>query len=492
MENRATSARVDRSRHLHALLVELQGWDSRGGPRFRLLARAIARTVERGWFDPGARLPSERSLAAALHLSRGTAVAAYDLLVADGLLERRPGSGTFVVAPGVLALPTGREGSALVHRLVESSAGATAPQPTPDLIDLSISVLADAGPMPAFRLSSADLADVAAGTGYSPWGLPLLREQLAAQLTTWGVPTGSGQVVVTTGAQQAISLAAACWLRPGDTVVVEDPTYPGAIATFRQAGAQLVGVPVDHHGVQTGPLAEALAGRPALVYLQSTLHSPTGAVLSEHRRQQVAELVLQHRTPLVEDLALAGLAWGSTPAPIAARCGDEPVAVVGSLSKRFWGGLRVGWARAPETLALRLARVKATHDLGSSAVSQVVAQQLLARADAQQHHTQRAELRGRYDTLAAALRRHLPDWRWTEPEGGLSVWVQLPQPVAAQLAVAGLRHGVAVATAEELSPADAAHPDRIRLSFAPPPATLEEGVQRLAGAWEEIGPRSAG
>src|SRR5207248_331718 len=113
------------------------------------------------------------------------------------------------------------------------------------------------------------------------------------------------------------SAAAACWLRPGDTVVVEDPTYPGAIAAFGQAGARLRGVGVDRSGVRVDELAAALADRPALVYLQSTLHSPTGVVLSESRRHHIAGLITDARVPLVEDLALADLAWEPAPPPIA-------------------------------------------------------------------------------------------------------------------------------------------------------------------------------
>jgi DNA-binding transcriptional MocR family regulator len=447
---------------------------------FRLLARALAGAIDRGALARGARLPAERNLATVLAVSRGTAVAAYDLLAGDGLLERRRGSGTYVAGPAG-HLPVDREGSALVHRLVERSAGAA------DVIDLSLSVLADAAALPPVTVSSVDLGGVEPGTGYSPWGLPGLREALAGLLRRWGLDATAAEIVVTTGAQQAISLAAACWLRPGDTVVVEDPTYPGAVAAFRQAGARLVGVPVDANGVVVDALVAAVARRPALVYLQSTLHSPTGAVLGEWRRQRVAEVVRHHHVPLVEDLALAGLAWATAPPPIAASCPDESVAVVGSLSKMLWGGLRVGWVRAPAPLALRLARINATSDLGSSVVSQVMAERLLAALDPPQVPGRIAELQGRYEVLAGALRRRLPAWTWAEPAGGLSVWVRLPSPVAARLATAARQLGVVVATtAEGLSPAAAGHADRIRLSFALPPPALIEGVDRLARAWAAL------
>lgn len=460
---------------------ELGDWAVGAGPLFRQLARALASAIERGVLARGTRLPPERTLATTLVISRGTAVAAYDLLVADGLVERRRGSGTYVVGAGALSLPPGREGSALVHRLVERSAGPSG------LIDLSISVLHDPSTMPVTSIDTAALQAVEPDTGYSPWGLTGLRAALADHVTGWGLPTRADEVVVTTGAQQGISAAAACWLRPGDTVVVEDPTYPGAIAAFGQAGAHLRGVGVDRSGVRVAELAGALADRPALVYLQSTVHSPTGAILSEGRRREIARLVEESRVPLVEDLALADLAWRPAPPPVAAYARDASVAVLGSLSKRYWGGLRLGWVRAPAALAVRFARVKATQDLGTSALSQVLAERLLRAPDAEQRadlEALRSELRARYETLAVALRDHLPDWSWDEPAGGLSIWVRLPRPTAEVFAQTALRHGVAVATASALSPSGA-HADRLRLSFSGPPDELAEGVKRLASAWAD-------
>src|SRR4051794_16168964 len=173
MTDRANSVEVAR------LLAHLDDWSTGPAPLFRQLARGIASGIERGVLDRGTRLPAERALAGALLVSRGTAVAAYDLLVADGLVERRQGSGSYVLGAGALGLPSGREGSALVHRLVERSAR---PASTSDvhraksrLIDLSISVLHDASSLPTLTFSTDDLATVEPDTGYSPWGLTGLR-----------------------------------------------------------------------------------------------------------------------------------------------------------------------------------------------------------------------------------------------------------------------------------------------------------------------------
>jgi DNA-binding transcriptional MocR family regulator len=176
MTPRATFAKVARIDVLRLLAEEIGDWSGGAGPLYRQLATAIARAIERGAVARGNRLPSERALALAISASRGTVVAAYDELVADGLIERRRGSGTYAMGPDDLALPSGREGSALVARLVDRSAGPT------DVIDLSISVLHDAGALPAVRVTSADLIDVAPDTGYSPWGLTGLRTAVAELL----------------------------------------------------------------------------------------------------------------------------------------------------------------------------------------------------------------------------------------------------------------------------------------------------------------------
>ena len=478
MENRSTSAKVARSVERRRLVGTLGDWAVGPGPLFRQLSRAVASAIEGGALAEGVRLPSERALSSALFVSRGTTVAAYDLLVADGLVERRPGSGTYVAGSGSLGLPDGREGSALVHRLVERSSGHST------IIDLSISVLHDAGGLPAVTLSCGDLRAMTPETGYSPWGSSVLRTLIADHVTGWGLPTTPGQVVVTAGAQQGISAAAACWLRPGDSVVVEDPCYPGAIAAFGQAGARLVGVPVDDDGVRSDELEDALAARPALVFLQPTVQSPTGSVLTANRRRRVAELVRRYRVPLVEDLALADLSWAPAPPPVAALCPEASVAVVGSLSKVLWGGLRLGFVRAPEPLALRFARVKATNDLGTSAVSQLLAERLLADGP-EAWRIRSVELRRRYEVLATALADRLSGWRFAEPAGGLSLWVSLGDVDAERFAQTALRHGVAVATPTALSVSDR-HGDRIRLSFAPPPAVLRQGVERLRAAWDAV------
>jgi len=452
-------------------------WALGPGRLYWQLARHLTSAIERGVLAPGRRLPSERALARTLHVSRGTVVAAYDLMVGQGQLERRQGSGTFVASLPVPSLPVGREGSTLVHRLVDRSDGPGG------LIDLSISVLRSASGLPAMSVTTADLVKVVPDTGLSPSGLPALREALARYLTRLGLGSEAHEIVVTTGAQQAIAVAISCWVRPGDPVLIDDPTYPGALSALIAAGARPIGISVDQEGIRLDELERGLDQRPSLIYLQSAAHSPIGSVLSHHRRVRLAELIERSHVPVIEDQSLAELTWSACPPPLASYCTRSSVVTVGSIDKLFWGGLRVGWARAPAAVALRLARVKATHDLGSSVLSQLMAVRLLEGLQTSTFaDDRRADLLARYHVLARNLRTQLPDWEWSEPSGGLSIWARIPEGQAMAFAQVALRCGVAVATADALS-CSQRHTDRLRLSFSSRADELEEGVRRLATAW---------
>jgi DNA-binding transcriptional MocR family regulator len=156
---------------------------------------------------------------------------------------------------------------------------------------------------------------------------------------------------------------------------------------------------------------------------------------------------------------------------------------IGSIGKLFWGGLRLGFARATFPVAVRLARIKATHDLGTPAVDQLLAERLLAAAATTGYVTRRqAELRDRYRVMAEGLRRHLPDWTFAEPSGGLSLWVELPSATAERFASAAARHGVIVGTPESVTVGGRDH-RHLRISFNPPVGVIEEATARLGEAW---------
>ena len=282
-------------------------------------------------------------------------------------------------------------------------------------------------------------------------------------------------------------MAAACWVRPGDPVAVEATTYPGIIAALTQLGATLVPVAVDEGGMRPDALRTALASHPVLVYVQSSVHSPTGAVLAEDRRRAIGQLTSDARVPLIEDLALADLAWGALPAPIAATQPDATTVVIGSLGKLFWGGLRLGFARATLPVAVRLARIKATHDLGTPAVDQLLGERLLASAGTSGYPARRrADLRVRYEAMADGLRRHVPSWRFCVPRGGLSLWVELPDAGVGRFAAVAARHGVVVGTPGSVTVGGDDHAVSGCL-LSPPVDLVEAATERLGRAWSTAG-----
>lgn len=481
-----------RSVTLGVLERQLGRWSAGRGALYEKLAAGFIRLIREGVLQPGARLPSERRLAEALALSRTTVVATYDRLLEGGWIERRAGSGTRVAAtsPVVLAARAAARATALVSSplldllghgdqgLVDFALGA--PMPLPELT-------AD-----ELELSREEFAAHAADSRYHPLGLPALREAIAANYTSSGLETNAEQVLVTIGAQQAITLCAIAYLQRGDTVLVEDPTYFGALDAFRLAGARFASVPVGPRGADPVLLrARIVASAPRLVYLSPTLQNPTGTIMPPAARDRVAALARDTGVPIVEDTTLADLAFDAAgPAPLAAHAPTAPIITVGSLSKVAWPGLRIGWMRVPASLMPTLARVKSVMDLGSPALTQAVAVRLLARAE-RIRTLRRDQLRPRRDTFVRLLRRALPDWTFTVPAGGLFLWVELPAGNAEEFAQVALRRGVVIVPGTVLS-ADGRHERFLRLPFLAEPAVLAAGVERLRAAWKDYRAAGAG
>ncbi|GAB1510092.1 aminotransferase-like domain-containing protein [Actinophytocola sp. KF-1] len=469
-------------------LTDLLGdWTAAKGPLYRKLAAALAAAIRCGDLPDGRRLPSERDLAKLLTVSRATVVAAYDELRGTGLVDSVRGSGTRVTSgprtPGGAdgRVPGGRATS-IFQRLVDGPG---------EVISLAFAVepaapeLGDA----IWDLRHDDLDELMADTGYHPRGLPALRRAIADHHTEAHLPTVPDQVLVTTGAQQAVGLVAQMYLRPGATAVVEQPSWPGCLDVLRAAGARLAGVPLDEDGVRPDELARAFAEhRPALAYLTPTFHNPTGTLMSDGRRRRVAELAARSGVPVLEDNAYPGFAALSgkhLPPPVAAYSqGDAEILTVGSLAKAVWAGLRIGWVRGPAATIERLARYKARADLGGPVLDQVLAARLLPKiADIAGART--AALLARRDHLAALLAGRLPTWRWRAPDGGTALWVRLPGVDARIFAQVALRHGVEVVPGSATDPAGG-HDDHIRLPFTLPTEVSTALVERLAAAWAEF------
>ncbi|MEU9982220.1 PLP-dependent aminotransferase family protein [Streptomyces sp. NPDC050856] len=464
---------------LDELVARLGRWSAGRGPLYLLLAARFRQLIDEGVLAPGVLLPPDRRLAGALAVGRTTVVAAYDALRQEGRLVRRQGSGTRVASAALTPGPRVRETSnPLFLHLLD----------TPDDVIL-MSCAAPVDPPPELREAYRTMTLPAGDLGYHPAGLPALREAIAERYGARGVATGAEQILVTTGAQQGLSLLTRLLVAPGDGVLVEAPTYPGALDLLREAAAVLHPVAVGPDGVDVAEAVTVMERhRPALAYVVPRFQNPTGSVLAPLAGRRLVEAANGLGVPLVDDEVLTDLAFeAGAPSPSLSPYGE--VIGVGSLSKVVWAGLRIGWVRGPASLIARLARLKAIHDLGSDVPAQWVATRLLG--DFAPIVADRARtLRAGHDHLRAELARLLPSWSCPPAEGGQTLWVRLPHGDGVAFAQVALRHGVAVlpgATMDALGGSTRC----LRLHFVLPPDVLSRAVDRLARAWSEYAPQAA-
>ncbi|WP_264032303.1 PLP-dependent aminotransferase family protein [Cellulosimicrobium sp. SH8] len=492
---------VDVHRHLSpAAAARLLGHWHAGGPAYTALADALRAAVLAGTLAPHTRLPSERDLAVALGVSRTTTAAAYGRLRELGFARSRTGSGTVVVLPRATrprTAPRARGGDA---------PPAPAPHAPIDLADLSQATsAAPSGLHGAYSRALERLPEYLSGGGYEPYGVGVLREAIADHHTRRGTPTTPDEVLVTTGAQHAITTLAGTLLGGGDRAVVQSPTYYHAMEALRRAGARLVPVPVGRGDRTTHPGRDRdvpgfdvdLFGStlrqvsPRLVYLVPDFHNPTAYTLTVEERAGVRDAAARHRVTVVGDETLTDLdldgapdAVGPVAEPLAGDGTSPYVVTVGSASKSFWGGLRVGWVRAHPDLVARLARTRQSADIATAVLEQLAVVELLDDASSVLAERRRT-LRAQRDLLCRLLAAALPDWHVHVPEGGLSLWVDVGAPVAQAFAAAAAAEGVLVNAGPTFTP-DGSAADRLRLTFSRPPEELERAVPRLAAAWARV------
>jgi DNA-binding transcriptional MocR family regulator len=446
-------------------LLDGASWRSAGhGPLARRLAQVVRSRIRSGLLPEGTVLPPERALARALGLSRSTVVAALDELRADGVVESRHGSGTWVAATGA-----GDDSGVVAERLLRGGSN----------INLAASVPADASHLPDLGLDTADLVSVSPAHGYAPAGLPVLREAIARRWCALGVRTAPAQIHVTNGAQHAIDLALGALTRPGDVVALEDPTYVGVFDVLESRGLRALPIPLD--ALEDGALGRLCrAGRARAVFVVPGVHSPTGRVRGASATRRLARELDELGLPVVADDTVADLAFdGRRPLPLAAACARAPVVSVESTSKTAWGGLRVGWLRAGRDVIERTVAERSRHDFGTAIPSQLLVVRLLRDHEALVAR-RRDALRSAAATMTGLLRRELPRWRFVPPGGGLSMWVDTGMD-AERLAQRAFQHGVTVAPG---STASCAHEARthLRLCFDRPALELEAAITRLARA----------
>ena len=440
-------------------------------PAYAGLAEALVLLIGDGRITIDTRLPSERELTEALGVSRTTVTRAYAELRDAGYAEARRGAGTFTRVPGGRARAHDR---ALLPRSGDDEA-----------IDLSCAApSAPPGVAQAYAAAVADLPAYLGGHGYFPTGLPALQAAIARRYDDRGLPTEPEQVMVTAGALAATAIAARALTGPGDRAVVETPVYPNATEALRHGGARLVGAAVDPDRWDVSVLTAAVRqSAPTVAYLIPDFQNPTGHVMSDEQRAELAGALRRARTVAIVDESLQSLALDGQemPRPFATYASDA--VTIGSASKAFWGGLRLGWIRVPHGLMERFTQARVSLDLGAPVLEQLVLARLLAGGTALPEQLRR--LREQRDALAAAVSTSLPEWRYRLPAGGLSLWCELPAALSTALAAEAEQHGAFVVPGPVFS-VDGGLDRYVRLPWGRPVGELEDAVLRIAEAWAAV------
>ncbi|QTR01239.1 PLP-dependent aminotransferase family protein [Saccharothrix algeriensis] len=448
------------------LARQLGEWRRRGARQGSAdLAAAIRLLGLDGRLPAGTRLPAERELADALPVSRTMITAALDQLRSEGLVASRRGAGSWI------SLPTGALGIVPDTPLVG-----------PSMVDFARAAPpAVPGTAAAFDAVRLRLTEHLGSHGYYEQGLPELRRRIAQRYEARGLPTSPDQIVVTSGAQHALALALRLLTGPGDRVLVEQPSYPNALDAIKAVSAIPVPVAMTPTGWDLPGIAAAFRqAAPRLAYLVPDFHNPTGHRLDAEGRAELVDTARRARTPLVVDETVVELDLDGDPLdgpPPVASYAEDLVVTLGSASKAYWGGLRIGWIRASAEVVHRLVSTRTALDLGSAVVEQMVLAELMTDPD-RSLAGRRAQLAAQRDVLMADLREHCPRWRFRRPSGGLSVWCELDAPISTRVAVVAQNHGIRLAPGSRFG-AHGGFERWLRLPYVLPPDVLRDAVRRL-------------
>jgi 2-aminoadipate transaminase len=462
-------------------------------PIYRQLSEQIARLISAGDLQMGERLPATRELAGQLGLNRTTVSAAYELLENQGLILGQVGRGSFVANP-----PAGRARSEVADarsqsivwdELLPVAEGSSTISPFPIEISFSSSrPMREGFPLGAFRKiarevvdgpKAADILELGSPLGYAP-----LRSYLLEEARATGLAQPGDDLLITNGCQQALDLLARVLATKGGPIAVEDPVYHGLWQVFARAGAELAPVQVGQAGVDLEALELLLERQhPRVLLVTPNFQNPTGATIPAPNRKRLMELARRYGTLVLESDIYSELRYTGQPLTRLKQLDTHgQVALLGSYSKISFPGLRVGWVLGPRPLIESLAQCKQMSDLHSDQLAQAVLLRFAESGELKKHLEQtRASGARRLGAVLRACRDNLPAGiRYSKPEGGMSLWLDLPAPLRAQEILARAREqGVDFLPGSYFSPGRP-HTRGLRLSFGGlSPEQIDRGVRIL-------------
>ena len=457
-------------------------------PRYLAIADAIQAAIRAGDLKPGDRLPTHRALADHLEVTVGTITRAYSEAMRRGIAQGEVGRGTFVTRPATLTrLP---EHGPRTADVVASGFGRLDPAGS-DRIELGVNFIPDCGAGEHLRRSLTDLAarpDTAGLAGYqTSAGRPEDRQAGADWIADRGWMVSPERVTVSSGGQNGIALALGTLCRPGDLVLTESMSYPGAKSIAELLGLRLQGVAIDEEGMRPDDL-ERICGevRPKAVFCLPTLHNPTSAIMSDQRRRDVAEIARRNDLLLIED-DVYGIFPEGAPPPLAAYAPERTIYITGT-SKAFCGGLRIGYVVTPERLTDRLTATLRAFSWMASPMSAAIASDWIRQGIARELlAVRRQEATARRSILLDHFAR-LPADSLLGHEASFFFWLRLPDPWRFETFTAMARQkGVAVTPADMFAIGRSQPEHGVRICLGTPVTRdeVEEGVRRLAALLDQ-------
>jgi 2-aminoadipate transaminase len=471
-------------------------------PLYRQIVDQIRGAITSGQFEPEDRLPTTRALAGELGVNRLTINRAYEDLMGEGLIRGHVGRGTFIADRstdgGAAAAVDGPQAESLAweHLIARTparaldgvSAGSGQAGARPGMISFA-SLFPDPGlfPVEPFRRAMDHVLRHEGGRllGYGPpAGHPPLRAWIAQSLRARDIEADPQHIIITNGSQQGIDLVARALLDPGDHVLVENPTYTGAVQVFQSYGAELIGIPMQQEGTSLPQLEEAIARRrPKLIYVMPNFQNPTSLTMSLASRRSMLRLAQQRQIPILEDDFGGDLRFEGPELPsLRAMDRSGHVIYLSTFAKKLLPGIRIGWLAAPPAIVDRLTGLKKIADFSTSLVLQAALYEFCRRGDMDRHLVQViAAYRERRDAMLAALKRFMPpDVTWGRPQGGLVIWLSLPPRLdEEEVARVAAERGVLVGRGDlfHITPGARRH---FRLTYAQAsPREIQRGIKIL-------------